>query len=132
MPQRFGLQLLLLEFQCHFIGFWEPFGLGCTQSIGTVEAFAVCVFVTGRIDRLPEPVSSFAGTPSEKECGQHYWEQKQELNTKEGKWIAGFHQSTRRGLFLSVIRARSVFSQMMLFHDVLWDGTHGGIQGGGP
>lgn len=33
-------------------------------------------------------------------------------------------------LFLSVIRARPVFAQMMLFQDVPGDGTQGGIQGG--
>ncbi len=130
VAQTFEWSFLSIELQCHVIIFRMAAGFRSAQSPGTVEAFTVCMLVTGGIDRLPEPVPPFAGTSCQEDCYQHPWQQKQSLRTKGGEWIAGFHQWRRFGLFLSVIRARSVFAQMMLFQDVAGDGSDGGIQGG--
>jgi len=50
------------------------------------------MLVTSWIDRLPEPVPSFAGTSSQEKSGQQTWQQKQSLKTNGGEWFAGFHQ----------------------------------------
>jgi len=79
--QTFQVWLLLIEFQRHFIGRMIQFSPPGGKSSGTVEAFTVGMLVTGRINRLPEPVPAVAGTPSKKEQSQ---KQRQMRKTKRG------------------------------------------------
>ena len=92
VPQTFRFSFLLIEFQRYIAGLRGSAGLGPAQSPVTIEAFAVSMLVTSWIDRLPEPVPSFAGTSSQEKSGQQTWQQKQSLKTNGGEWLAGFHQ----------------------------------------
>jgi hypothetical protein len=57
------------------------------------------MLVTGRIERLPEAVPSFAGTSSLEENGQQPWQQQKSVKTNGGEWFAGFHRMRSLGYF---------------------------------
>lgn len=85
VSQTFRFSFLLIEFQWYITGLRRSAGLWPAQRPVTVEAFAVCMLVTGGVERLPEPVPSFAGTSIQEEKGQQPWQQKQSLNMNGGK-----------------------------------------------
>ena len=88
------------------------------------------MLVTSRVKSLPELVPAFGGTTRQKGQSQQARQKKLARKTTVWVWLAGFHQQGWLELFLTVIRARSVFAQMMLFQDVGRDCAYGGIQGG--
>jgi hypothetical protein len=70
----FPILVLSIDFQWYITGIRGSAGLRTAHSPCTIEAFAVCMLVTGWIERLPEPVPSFAGTAGLEENGQQPWQ----------------------------------------------------------